>query len=69
MKNLRLIDTTENERIFNSSKDLSSAYVTLTVENKNLTYTIPNSYITLNVANGKEIKLIKKKNECPEKSP
>lgn len=60
MKNLRLIDTTENERIFNSSKDLSSAYVTLTVENKNLTYTIPNSYITLNVANGKEIKLIKK---------
>lgn len=43
MKNLRLIDTTENERIFNSSKDLSSAYVTLTVENKNLTYTIPNS--------------------------
>lgn len=35
MKNLRLIDTTENERIFNSSKDLSSAYVTLTVKNKN----------------------------------
>lgn len=57
MKHLKMIDTVENEQVYRLSKQYLSPYVGLTTENSNVTYSRPNSYITVTVADGHEMKL------------
>lgn len=52
-----MIDTQEKEQAYILSKDYLSPYVGLTIENSKVTYSRPNSYITLTVADGHEMKL------------
>lgn len=57
MKHLKMIDTVENEQLYRLSKGYLSPYVGLTTENSKVTYSRPNSYITVTVADGHEMKL------------
>ena len=57
MKHLKMIDTVENEKLYRLSKGYLSPYVGLTTENSKVTYSRPNSYITVTVADGHEMKL------------
>lgn len=57
MKHLKMIDTQEKEQAYRLSKEYLSPYVGLTTENSKVTYSRPNSYITVTVADGHEMKL------------
>lgn len=57
MKHLKMIDTQEKEQVYRLSKEYLSPYVGLTTENNNVTYSRPNSYITVTIADGHEMKL------------
>ena len=57
MKHLKMIDTQEKEQAYILSKDYLSPYVGLTIENSKVTYSRPNSYITITVADGHELEI------------
>ena len=52
-----MIDTQEKEQAYILSKDYLSPYVGLTIENSKVTYSRPNSYITITVADGHELEI------------